>query len=75
MDLSLSKIRDFGFHKSSGTMSTGLSQNPELESKGVAAANFARDSEPVLNREGSNVYGKDKSIVSSLNTGDVASAR
>ncbi len=41
----------------------------------MAAANFAKDSDPMLNSEGSDVYNKDKSIVSSLNTGDVASTR
>ncbi len=35
----------------------------------IASANFARRSEPVLNREGTVVYREEGTVVPSLNTG------
>jgi hypothetical protein len=49
--------------------------NPEIDFKSVAAANFTRESEALLNRKGTIVYRKEWTIVLFPNTGGLASTR
>jgi hypothetical protein len=57
--------------------------NPEVESKGLASANFAMEDEPMLNREQglftsvlyTTLYRKEGTRAPSLNTGALAFAR